>query len=113
MVNKKREKQTHKKQAKEAFVQIDAYMIPEPQAEMYRILREAVAEDVTDYLSKHYPVVERIRHEEEGEAIIALTEEEEEAVRIYLNPQNISLAQKARDHDRIDKFIESFVDEIQ
>ncbi|MBS4461606.1 hypothetical protein JXA27_03340 [Aerococcaceae bacterium zg-B36] len=109
MANKKREKQSQKKQSKEAFVQIDAYMIPEPQAEMYRILREAVAEDITEFLSTRYPVVERIRHEEEGEAIVALTDSQEEVVRIYLNPQNISLAQKARDRDQIDKFIESFI----
>lgn len=91
------------------FVQIDAYMIPAPQAEMYRVLREAVAEDLHEVLSKHYAEVKReVVNEEEGEAVIALDEKGMIKVQIFLNPTNISQAQKARDKDQIEKFIEHF-----
>lgn len=89
------------------FVKVDAYMIPAPQAEMYRVLREAVAEDLIEELSKQFPDVKRISDEDEGEAIAAFSEASEEVLRIYLNPTNISAAQKARDKDQMDKFIDN------
>lgn len=93
----------------EDFVQIDAYMIPAAQAEMYRVLREAVAEDLLMYLEGSYAKVLRVSDDEaEGEAILALDEAGQEMMRIYLNPTNISLAQKARDKGHIDKFVEQF-----
>lgn len=104
----KSKQQKIKKHEETNFVKIDAYMIPAPQAEMYRVLREAVAQDVIDELSKQYTCVERIQDAEEGEAIVAFLNDIE-YVRIYLNPSNISLAQKARDKDQMDKFIENFI----
>lgn len=85
-------------------------MIPGPQAEMYRVLREAVAEDVLEYLGQRFACSRRVLdNPEEGEAIIGLDADGKELIRIYLNPSNISLAQKARDKDHIDKFVDSFL----
>ena len=80
MVSKKVKKQKNKDA--EDFVKVDAYMIPAPQAEMYRVLREAVAEDLIEELSKQYPEVKRMTDEDEGEAIVAFTETSQEALRI-------------------------------
>ena len=106
MVSKKVKKQKNKDA--EDYVRVDAYMIPAPQAEMYRVLREAVAEDLIEEVSKQYPEVKRMTDEDEGEGIVAFTETSQEALRIYLNPTNISAAQKARDKDQMDKFIEHY-----
>lgn len=105
-------RQNNKKKKKEDtldFVQVDAYMIPAPQAEMYRVLREAVAQDVILELESKFNRVDRISDEEEGEAIVAFDGDEHETIRIYLNPTNVSQAQKARDRDQIDKFVENFM----
>lgn len=100
----------HKNQDQDEFVQVDAYLIPKGQADMYRVLREAVAQDLIDFLTPQYDKVSRVNdNPEEGEAIVAYQGDGQEAVRIYLSPQNISQAQKARDKDHIDKFVENFL----
>lgn len=100
----------HKIQVQDEFVQVDAYLIPKGQADMYRVLREAVAQDLIDFLTPQYDKVSRVNdNPEEGEAIVAYQGDGQEAVRIYLSPQNISQAQKARDKDHIDKFVENFL----
>lgn len=103
-------KQINKRQSKEEleFVQVDAYMIPAPQAEMYRVLREAVAEDIIRELKKLDHDVQRVKDDDEGEAVVAYDENSRETYRIYLNPTNISLAQKARDKDQVEKFIANY-----
>lgn len=102
-------KHKHSAKNEQEFVQIDAYMIPAPQAEMYRVLREAVAEDLLAVLSARFPqVVRQMINDEEGEAIIAIDESGERRLCIFLNPTNISQAQKARDKDQIERFVEQF-----
>lgn len=44
---------------------------------------------------------------EEGEAVVAYDAEGVEQARLYLNPSNISQAQKARDKDQLAKFLEN------
>ncbi|UUX34962.1 hypothetical protein [Fundicoccus culcitae] len=103
-------KQTNSRREKEEFVKIDAYMIPAQQAEMYRVLREAVAEEVFAYLEGHYVKVQRLTEDEdEGEMIIALDENNQRQVTYILNPANISQAQKARDKDQMEKYMENFI----
>lgn len=108
---RKQTKPTKSKQAPEdELVQVDVYMIPAPFAEMYRVLREAVAHDAMLYLKETYDEVIRISdNEEEGEAIVAKDDHGNECVRFYLNPSNVSEAQKARDKNQFDKMMETFV----
>ena len=91
----KRKQKAHKEQAQDDLVQVDAFMIPAPFAAMYQVLREAVAEDLLALLSQ-----------EEGEAVVAYDAANVEQLRIYLNPSNISQAQKARDKHQLDKFVD-------
>lgn len=92
------------------LVQVDAFMIPAPFADMYRVLREAVAEEWIEILQQHFPKVLRVSdHPEEGEAVVAYDDWSVEQVRLYLNPINVSEAQKARDKHQHDKFVESFI----
>ena len=92
------------------LVQVDAFMIPAPFAAMYRVLREAVAEDIEQLLQAHYPEVKRVAdNPEEGEAVVAYDATGIEQVRIYLNPTTVSQAQKSRDKQQMDKFVEQFL----
>lgn len=114
-MKQKKKKSGHSKQALPVqevhdLVQVDAFMIPAPFADMYRVLREAVAEDLEQGLLSHYPLVKRVQDNEvEGEAVVAYDAQEVEQVRIYLNPTNVSQAQKSRDKQQMDKFIEQFL----
>ena len=92
----------------EEFVQIDIFKVPAQQAEMYTVLREAVAEETLAIWSDQYGSAKRVSdNEDEGEAVVAYDEAGVEQVRLYLNPSNISQAQKARDKDQLAKFLES------
>lgn len=104
---KKQVKQKHKGQVEE-FEQVDVYLIPKSHAEMYKVLRNAVAEDIIDYFESHQYQVQMISDQELGEGIQGKSPIDDKEVIIYLSPNNVSLAQKARDKDQIDKFIESF-----
>lgn len=91
---------------KQEFVQVDIFKIPAPQAEMYRVLREAIAEETQAIWLKQFAKVERVSDiPEEGEAIVAYNEAGEEQVRMYLNPSTLSAAQKARDKEQLDKYL--------
>ncbi|MGF3076021.1 hypothetical protein [Facklamia sp. P12955] len=105
-------KRTQKKNIKnrmDEMAQIDAFLIPAHQAEMYKVLRQAVAEEAIEYWRAKYPQVSRIKdNPDEGEAIQIKNAEDQEVFRFYLNPSNISKAQKARDKDQLDKFLIKF-----
>ena len=103
----KRKQKAHKEQTQDDLVQVDAFMIPAPFAAMYQVLREAVAEDLLALLSQEFARVARVSdNEEEGEAVVAYDAADVEQLRIYLNPSNISQAQKARDKHQLDKFVD-------
>ncbi|WP_124059636.1 hypothetical protein [Vaginisenegalia massiliensis] len=105
----KRHNSTNKKDNSKDFVQVDAYLIPAAQAEMYRILREAVADEMVSLLQARYPQVQReILNPDEGEAIVAYDSHGQVRVCFHLNPGNISEAQKARDKDQLDKLVLKF-----
>lgn len=92
----------------EEFVQIDIFKVPAPQAEMYSVLREAVAEETLEIWRTEFAKAERVSdNPEEGEAIVAYNVDGVEQERLYLNPSNISQAQKARDKDQLAKFLEN------
>ena len=105
-------KQTNKKQTTmETDLEcIDIFYIPKPLAEMYRVLREAVAEDLMALWSKDFAQVLRVKdNEEEGEAVIALDDQGQECFRYYLNPHNISNAQEARDKEQFETYIDYYM----
>lgn len=100
----------HRREKEEEFVQIDIFKVPAQQAEMYTVLREAVAEETIDIWSTVYDSAKRVSdNADEGEAVVAFDEAGVEQARLYLNPSNISQAQKARDKDQLAKFLESQV----
>lgn len=102
-------KSKNKQSKQEEMVQVDAFLIPSLQAEMYKTLREAVADEAIAYWQAKYPQVQRIKdNPEEGEALQVTTQDGQELFRFYLNPFNISQAQKARDKDQLDKFLVKF-----
>lgn len=93
----------------EEMVAVDVYMIPASLAEMYQTLREAVAGEAVEFWKKKYESVERKKLDpDEGEAVVAYNQAGEQVVEFYLNPANISDAQKARDKDQIDKYLIKF-----
>lgn len=89
---------------------IDVFYIPKPFAEMYRVLREAVAQEVIDILQGHYPKVERVQDSDiEGESIVAYSEIGQETFRYYLNPTNMSAAQAARDSEQMTTYVKNLM----
>ena len=97
-----------RREKEEEFVQIDIFKVPAQQAEMYNVLREAVAEESLEIWGAEFAKSERVSdNPEEGEAVVAYDAEGVEQARLYLNPSNISQAQKARDKDQLAKFLEN------
>ncbi|MGX7106443.1 hypothetical protein ACWOBE_01460 [Hutsoniella sourekii] len=103
---RKNNKRNKLKAKQEDLVAVDIYYLPRAQAEMYRVLREAVASEVGDWLQKRSSRVERLADEEFGEALVAYDNQDQELYRYYLNPSNISQAQKARDKEALDVYLE-------
>ena len=103
----KKRNQKGKRTEQESLVKVVIFYIPEAQAEMYQVLRDAIAQDVEELLDSKYHHVERVFDEDEGEAIAALNEDNIEQVRLYLNPTNISQGQNARDKGQLEKFLET------
>lgn len=102
----RKQRRGSKRESKDNLVQVDIYYLPKEQAEMYRVLREAVADEVFEWFESQYHHVERKADPELGEAIIGFSEAEEEVARYELNPQNISQAQQARDKHQIHAYLE-------
>lgn len=89
---------------------IDVFYIPKPFAEMYRVLREAVAEEVIEIAQQHYADVQRVQDSDiEGESIVAYDGQGQETFRYYLNPSNISHAQAARDSEKMTDYVEGLM----
>lgn len=112
MAKKKKQSKGSRPQSnrrEEEMVAVDVYMIPASLAEMYQTLREAVAGEAVEFWKKKYESVERKKLDpDEGEAVVAYNQAGEQVVEFYLNPANISDAQKARDKDQIDKYLIKF-----
>ncbi len=112
MAKKKKQSKGSRHQSnrrEEEMVAVDVYMIPASLAEMYQTLREAVAGEAVEFWKKKYESVERKKLDpDEGEAVVAYNQAGEQVVEFYLNPANISDAQKARDKDQIDKYLIKF-----
>lgn len=110
----KRNTKQNKQANLEDFEQIDAYYIPKEQAELYRALREAIAEEMKEELAKHYPDVRRQTDDpEQGEAVVAYDDAGEVAVRYFLKPTNLSEAQKARDKQQMDTYVEQMLETLK
>lgn len=106
MAKRTQASRSNRQSKKEEFVQVDIFQIPVAQAEMYRVLREAIAEETMEIWRTQFPKVARVSDvPEEGEAIVAYNEAGQEQVRLYLNPSSLSIAQKARDKDQLDKYL--------
>lgn len=95
------------------LVQVDVFMIPAASADMYTSLRLAVAQDARDYWSQAGYQVETVHDPEEGEGLAVMQEDSQEILRFYLNPWNISQAQKARDKDQLDKYLMKYQEEYK
>lgn len=105
MVVKHTRKKLKHQAIQEDLVQIDIYLLPAPMAEMYRILREVVVEDITMLLSPCYTHIERKADDEAGEHLVAYDEQSVAHWTYYLSPSNISQAQKARDKEQLSKYL--------
>lgn len=103
----KKRRQKGKKTEQEDLVKVDIFYIPEAQAEMYQVLRDAIAMDVEEILESTYHHVDRVFDEDEGEAVAAFDENNNQQARLYLNPTNISQGQTARDKGQLDKFLDT------
>lgn len=103
----KKRKKNQRANEQEDLVKVDIFYIPKAQAEMYQVLREAIAEDTEAILRESYPKVDRVLDPDEGEAIVAYDQEDKEVGRLYLNPSNISQGQSARDKGQLEKFLET------
>ena len=95
----------------EAMVQVDAYLIPEAQAAMYQTLRQAVADEAQAFWQERYHRVEWVQDPDEGQGLAVYNEAEERLFCFYLNPQNISQSQIARDKDQLAKYLLRFEEE--
>lgn len=89
----------------EALVKIDIYYLPKELADMYRVLRETIAEEVVEWMNSHFKDVQRVPDEELGESIQG-KDSTQEKVTYFLSPTNISQAQKARDKDQLATYLE-------
>lgn len=89
------------------FVQVDAYMIPKAQVEMYRALRNAVKEELLELMTECYHTVEIESDNDQGESLVGYDTQQQEQIRIFLNPTTISQAQKARDKHQLKKLLET------
>lgn len=98
-----------KQKENDNLVQVDIYYLPRDQAEMYTVLREAVASEVMEWLEAKYSRVDRLKDPEEGEAIVAYDDADQEQARYYLSPNNISHAQVARDKDQLEQYLEKLI----
>lgn len=88
------------------YERIDIYLIPKEQAGLYRVLREAVIQEVTEWMEQESQLtqVETGQDEAEGAYIQALYNGE--VRRYYFSPTNISQAQKARDKHQLPLYLE-------
>ncbi|MGX7348848.1 hypothetical protein [Dolosicoccus paucivorans] len=108
----KRKARRQKRGQGDDLVQVDIFYLPKQVAEMYRVLREAVAEEMTHLLKEHYPTVKRISdNPQEGEALVGYDDQDQEQFRYYLNPTNISNAQRAREKETLNIYIESLIND--
>lgn len=103
----KKGKKTNRTKEQDDLVKVDIFYIPQAQAEMYQVLREAIATDTEEILKEKYHSIGRVQDEEEGEAIVAYDSDEKEVARLYLNPTTISQGQSARDKGQLEKFLET------
>ncbi|MGY4104738.1 hypothetical protein ACWOA0_03840 [Ignavigranum ruoffiae] len=101
----KRKKGNKPSTAEQEFEQVDIFYLPKAVASMYRVLRQAVKEEIMDWAQAKFSSVTTVSDPDEGEAVIALNADQEEVFRYYLNPNNISQAQQARDKDRLDDYL--------
>ena len=103
----KKRKQNRRSNEQEDLVKVDIFYIPKAHAEMYRVLREAIAQDIEAILKESYSKVDRVQNPDEGEAVAAYDANGQEVGRLYLNPVNISEGQLARDKGQIEKFLDT------
>ena len=94
----------------EEMERIDIFYIPKSMADMYRVLRQSVLEEVEAWARAHFDRVARIQDKDQGETIVAETEAEPN-FSYPLNPNNISQAQKARDKGQLETYLESYYEE--
>lgn len=94
------------------FELVDIFYIPKTMAGMYRALRQAVKEEVEIWLDQKFGSYQLEEgNQEEGQALVALDESGQEVFRFYLNPNNISQAQVARDKEHLEDYLLQFVQE--
>lgn len=102
MMGSKRNKKN--KQNNEQYERVDIYLIPKEQVEMYRVLRETLAEEVIEWMEQHFDNVHRSHDEEQGEYVAGTSDRGER--RYYLNPTNVSKGQHARDKEQLELYLE-------
>lgn len=109
MTKAKKGKKTPVKTGLEDLEQVDVFYLPKATAPMYRVLREAVAKDILALWQEEFAQVRRISdNPEEGEAIVVYGDGDQEILRYYLNPGNISAAQVARDKGQMATYLDKF-----
>lgn len=94
--------QKDSKQFAKGFTRVDAYTLPNCDAERYILDREELAEKAAKYFrDKGFDVVRCFRDSEDGEAVAAVDDEGNTAGFIYLDPN----ALEAMKNDALENFI--------
>ena len=106
---KKASKGSKRSAATDDLVKVDIYYIPAQQAGMYQVLRTAVKEELQALLEGRFDYVTLIQDEEAGEGLVAYDAAGEEQFRYYLAPGNISQAQRARDNNHLERYLEALL----
>ncbi|MBG9982921.1 hypothetical protein HZY86_07465 [Aerococcaceae bacterium DSM 111020] len=104
----RRKAKKNNRREKEDLVKIDVYYLPKEQAEMYRVLRDVVKQEVIEWAEEQFETVEVKNDAIEGEGIFAYNKGTNEIFEYYLNPSNISQAQKARDKDQLNTYLSQY-----
>ena len=88
------------------YERIDVYLIPKEQASLYRVLREAVIQEVTEWMEQESQLAQVVTGHDEIEGAYIQALYNGEVRRYYFSPTNISQAQKARDKHQLPLYLE-------
>lgn len=88
------------------YERIDVYLIPKEQAGLYRVLREAVIQEVTEWMEQESQLTQVVAGQDEIEGAYVQALYNGEVRRYYFSPANISQTQKARDKHQLPLYLE-------
>ncbi|WP_028125447.1 hypothetical protein [Eremococcus coleocola] len=105
---KSKRKKTQASQEEELEL-VDIFYIPKPMAEMYKVLRQSVRQEITEWVQDQNLQVTYWQDSEMGETIEGYDSQDKLVFSYALDPSHISEAQKARDKDQLATHLETFL----